>query len=319
MAATIITVAYDQAGQRIDNFLFTRLKGLPKSRIYRALRKGEVRVNKGRVKAEYRVQANDQVRIPPINLSSSEKPIIRPSAALIEELQQRVLYEDKNVMVMNKPSGLPVHGGTRVSAGLIEMLRVMYPQQRFMELVHRLDRDTSGCLLIAKKRSALVELHRLLTERCVDKQYLALVKGQWHGGEVKVDVPLLKNSTQSGQRRVIVHQEGKPSLTLFQPLWRYKEATLVIAKPISGRTHQIRVHATHIGHPIAGDEKYGDDEFNKMLRLLGLHRLFLHSASITCKLRMPKLSIALCAPLEAKLQQVLAGLSRLSVKISDRA
>lgn len=304
MIAKIIIITAEQTGQRIDNFLIAKLKGLPKSRIYRALRNGEVRVNKGRVKPLYRLQAADQIRIPPLNYETKQTSI-KPSDRLVQELEQRIVIEDNELIIINKPSGLPVHGGTRVSAGLIEMLRMMRPTCRYLELVHRLDRETSGCLLIAKKRQCLVELHQLLTNRQVQKQYILLVKGRWQGGVRKVDAPLLKNCLKSGERIVRVDKNaGKPATTLFQPIRRFRGSTLLAAKPISGRTHQIRVHAALIGHPIAGDTKYGDKEFNQTMQKMGLTRLFLHAASIYCELPKRRRKIALSMPLPSGLKNI---------------
>ena len=269
MSAEIIKVDKSYAGQRLDNFLISRLKGVPKTRIYRAIRKGEVRVNKGRCKADYRVQADDQVRIPPIR-QAEQLRIQKPNQQLAEFLEQQILFEDKQCIVINKPSGLPVHGGSNISAGLIEMLRVMRPYCKFLELVHRIDRETSGCLLIAKKRAFLVELHQMLRDRQVDKSYLALVGGKWQGNKQVIEAPLLKNTLKSGERMVVVSKEGRAAKTVVYPLKKFADATLVIAKPITGRTHQLRVHLAHIGHPIAGDQKYGQHSFNNKMRAKGL-------------------------------------------------
>lgn len=301
----IITVESEQAGQRVDNFLLARLKTLPKARVYRAIRKGEVRVNKKRVKPEYRVKADDQIRIPPIEMENISKESFRPEPKLLEFIASRILFENDQLLIINKPAGLPVHGGNRVSIGLIEMLRLVRPDDRFLELVHRLDQNTSGCLLIAKKRRILVELHRLLTQREVKKQYLVLVKGQWQGGQKKVSAPLLRDCFRHGERLVEVSDQGKPAITLFRPLKKYAQATLLEAFPVSGRTHQIRVHAAHLGHPVAADEKYGDEAFNKEMNKIGLKRLFLHSASISCDLPNEDLKIGICALLDPDLKKVL--------------
>lgn len=296
----IILIEDEKVGQRIDNFLMTQLKGIPKSRIYRAIRKGEVRVNKGRVQADYRIQLGDQIRIPPLT-SAETKPIIPPSQSLADSLEKRILIENEGLMIIDKPSGMPVHGGTQVSAGLIEMLRLMRPKNKYLELVHRLDKDTSGCLLIAKKRSILVELHRLLTEQKVQKGYLLLVNGVWKGGSRQVNAPLKKNYLSSGERVVIVSKAGKQATTLFKPLKIYKNFTLLLAKPLTGRTHQIRVHARHIGFPIVGDPKYGDDNLDRKISHK-LRRLFLHSASIECELTIPSAQpIAICCLLPKEL------------------
>lgn len=309
MAVQILVIKPDQAGQRIDNFLFTRLKGLPKSRIYRAIRNGEVRVNKGRIKPEYRIQANDSIRIPPLKIVPTETATLKPSTNLLNLLQQSIIYENEGLLIINKPSGIPVHGGSQVNIGLIESLRVLRPQARFLELVHRLDQETSGCLMIAKKRQVLLELHKLLIERQVKKQYLVLVKGRWEGGQRKVQAPLLKNTYQGGERKVIVHDEGKPAVTLFRPYKKFAEATLLEAFPVTGRTHQIRVHAACIGYPVAGDEKYGDPEFNKQMRKSGLKRLFLHSAGIMCRFNQSEGQLGICAQLDTGLKNCLENLT----------
>lgn len=307
MSAKVIAITKEQVGQRIDNFLLRELKGLPKSRIYRAIRKGEVRVNKKRVKAEYRVQDGDQVRIPPLHIKAATVPR-KPSPELADMLENQIILEDKDLIIINKPSGLPVHGGTEISAGLIEMLRQMRPKCRYLELVHRLDRETSGCLLVAKKRSVLVELHRLLTNRQVKKQYLLLVKGRLPKGIKRITEPLLRSCLQSGERMVKTSPEGKSAVTVFSAIRYYPQTTLVLATPITGRTHQIRVHAVSMGYPIVGDNKYGDRAFNKLMRLKGLKRLFLHSASIGCDLQDKK--IALCALLPQDLFQFLYRLNK---------
>jgi len=295
MKTRIVQIDADYAGQRIDNFLIRELKGVPKSRVYRALRSGEVRVNKGRIKADYRLCVGDEVRVPPIRVA--EEPVLRPpSEALALKFEDWVLYEDKEVMIINKPSGIPVHGGTGVQGGLIELLRLARPKEKFLELVHRLDRDTSGCLLIAKKRSALLELHRLLAERKLHKRYWAIVKGQWRGAERRVTEPLKKHVYESGERMVKVDQkEGKPSETVFRLLTQYDNFALLEAHPVTGRTHQIRVHAAHIGHPVVGDERYGDREFNKKMRAQGFKRLMLHSSAIAARYGSPERFVGVCA------------------------
>ena len=274
-----LNVDSDQAGQRIDNFLRTLLKGVPKSMIYRILRKGEVRVNKKRVKPEYKLQADDLIRVPPIRVSEApEGP--SPKLEKVATLESHILFEDDRLLVMNKPSGLAVHGGSGLSFGMIEGLRSLRPQEKFLELVHRLDRDTSGCILIAKKRSALRHLHEQLREGKMDKRYNALVEGQWPANRFKVKAPLLKNVLQSGERIVNVHDAGKPSETRYRILEQFDGATLVEASPITGRTHQIRVHSLHAGHPIACDPKYGSTAFDALAKKKGLNRLFLHAASL---------------------------------------
>jgi 23S rRNA pseudouridine955/2504/2580 synthase len=270
------------AGQRIDNFLLRELKGVPKSRIYNLLRRGEVRVNKGRVKAEYRLQDGDQVRIPPVRSAVAEaKPGGAPSQGLQQRLNAAILFEDDGLLVLDKPAGLAVHGGSGLSYGLIEALRAMRPEARFLELVHRLDRDTSGCIMVAKKRSALVTLHAALRGDGVDKRYLALVAGHWPQARRRVAAPLEKNTLQSGERMVRVSTAGKEALTEFEVVERFAQATLVEARPVTGRTHQIRVHAQYAGHPLACDDKYGDRDADIRFREQGLRRLFLHAHSLS--------------------------------------
>ncbi len=300
-----IEINDDNEGQRIDNFLFAKLKGVPKSRVYRIVRKGEVRVNKGRIRPDYRLKPGDIVRIPPIRVAEGGTPQNQRLPALEKRLRKGILYEDPNLLILNKPSGVAVHGGSGVSQGVIETLRAAQPEIRFLELVHRLDRDTSGCLIIAKKRSTLRILHELLRRDGIDKRYLALVEGRWQGGKQQVDVPLRKNQLSSGERIVRVDPQGKSAVTLFKPVWRYRQATLVEVKLITGRTHQIRVHAAHIGHPVAGDEKYGNPAFNKIIRATGLSRLFLHAHSLDFKLAPDATPVRVTAPLEDELSAVL--------------
>ena len=279
----MLEVSPELAGQRIDNFLRNQLKGVPKTLIYRILRKGEVRVNKGRIKPDYKLQAGDVVRVPPLRLAERDEPV--PLAqGLLDRLEAAIVHEDKALIVLNKPAGIAVHGGSGLSFGVIEALRQLRPEARELELVHRLDRDTSGLLMIAKKRSMLRHLHEALRGDGVDKRYMALVRGRWDSGVKQVSAPLLKNTLRSGERMVEVDDEGKEALTLFRVLRRFGDfATLVEARPITGRTHQIRVHARHAGHAIAGDSKYGDEEFSGLIRELGGKRLFLHA----CALRVP--------------------------------
>ncbi|MCQ4233292.1 23S rRNA pseudouridine(955/2504/2580) synthase RluC [Pseudomonas stutzeri] len=276
----MLEVAPELAGQRIDNFLRTQLRGVPKTLIYRILRKGEVRVNKGRVKPEYKLQAGDLVRVPPLRLAERDEP--EPLAqGLLERLEAAIVYEDKALIVLNKPAGIAVHGGSGLSYGVIEALRQLRPDAKELELVHRLDRDTSGLLMIAKKRSMLRHLHQTLRGDGVDKRYMALVRGRWETSKKQVNAPLLKNTLRSGERMVEVTEDGKEALTLFRVLRRFGDfATLVEARPVTGRTHQIRVHARHAGHSIAGDSKYGDEEFTREIRELGGKRLFLHAYAL---------------------------------------
>lgn len=302
-----LTIPADFAGQRIDNYLVNLLKSVPKTHIYRILRKGEVRVNKKRVDPDYKLQAGDLVRLPPLHIEEKKIPPT-PSQRLRNELAKRIIFEDEKLLIINKLSGIPVHGGSGVSLGIIEALRSMYPKLTQLELVHRLDLETSGCLIIAKKRSVLRELHQLLREGKVRKVYRALTKGHWKPNELRVEESLLKNQLSSGERIVRVHAEGKPSVTLFEPLHIFKQAMLMEAVLETGRTHQIRVHAKHRGHPLAGDEKYGDREFNKHMRQLGLKRLFLHAYSLEFCLPSTGQLIKISAPLDDDLQACLKAL-----------
>jgi len=302
----IVEISDERSGQRIDNFLLTQLKGVPKSRIYRLLRKGEVRVNKGRIKPDYRLKAGDQVRIPPVRVATREdSSSTMPGQGFLASVASAIIFNDDNLLVLNKPAGLAVHGGSGIQFGAIEALRTLFPEEHHLELVHRLDRDTSGCLLVAKKRSVLKQLHDQLRNTDIRKIYVALIKGSWQGGKQTIDVPLRKNTLKSGERVVRVDSEGKPAQSIFKPIKFYAESTLVEVELITGRTHQIRVHATHAGHPIAGDEKYGHRGFNLSMKALGLDRLFLHAKSITFSLWDGKDPITVVAPLGPELEQVL--------------
>ncbi|NRP35985.1 Ribosomal large subunit pseudouridine synthase C [Marinobacterium sp. xm-d-579] len=275
-----VDIDADQAGQRIDNFLRTFLKGAPKTLIYRLLRKGEIRVNKKRTKPDYKLQAMDQIRIAPIRLP--EKGESAPvSDQLLELLERSVVYETDSLLIINKPSGIAVHGGSGVSLGLIEAVRKLRPDARFLELIHRIDRDTSGCIMIAKKRSMLRYMHDAFRERRVHKIYQALVVGRWDAKHKQINAPLLRDEHRSGERTVRVSPEGKPSVTNFSVLRRFGDlATLVEARPKTGRTHQIRVHTQYTDHPIVGDVKYTSDENNAEFKKLGFKRLMLHAAGL---------------------------------------
>lgn len=301
---TWVDVLPDQSGQRIDNFLRTKLKGVPKSLIYRLLRKGEIRVNKKRIKPEYKIQSGDLIRIAPIRVP--EKGESAPaSESLLELLDRSVLFEDDRLLVINKPSGLAVHGGSGVALGLIEAIRQLRPSAHFLELVHRLDRDTSGCIMIAKKRSTLRLLHEALRQRQVEKIYQALVVGRWDSRQKFVDAPLLRDELRSGERLVRVDQQGKPSYTGFTVLRRFGDvATLVEARPRTGRTHQIRVHAQFVGHPIVGDIKYTPDNQNLWFKERGLKRLMLHAAGLVVELT-EGVKIKVSAPLDANLSAII--------------
>ncbi len=305
--AYCVDIDHERAGQRIDNFLLATLKGVPRTRIYRMLRKGEVRVNKGRVKATYRLSTGDSVRIPPVRTAQAGD-VVRPGEAVLRRIEDSILVEEKGYLVLNKPSGIAVHGGSGLIYGVIEALRALRPEAPFLELVHRLDRDTSGCLVVAKRRSVLREFHGLLRGDGMHKRYLALVKGRWQGGARRVDVPLRKNTLRSGERVVVVDaEEGKASLSVFRPLTVFADASLMEVELMTGRTHQIRVHAAHLGHPIAGDDKYGDALFDRQMRGLGLRRLFLHARSLRFQLE-GQAATTVEAPLGVELEAVLARL-----------
>ncbi len=306
-----IEIDTHDSGQRIDNFLITRLKGMPKSRIYRLLRKGEVRVNKGRIKAHYRLRAGDRIRLPPMTLPARAREEESPEIQMMgRRLEECILYEDDELLAINKPSGMPVHGGSGLQGGVIEGLRQVRPEARFLELVHRLDKDTSGCLLIAKRKQALRELHRIFREDRVDKRYLALLNGVWRRPREMVDVSLRKFVLRGGERFVKVDREGKPSRTEFRTLERFTEATLVEARLLTGRTHQIRVHAAYLGHPILGDTRYGDEEANRRWRGKGLKRLFLHAWRLELPHPADGSRLRLEAPLDAELEYLLEALKK---------
>ncbi|WP_019613431.1 23S rRNA pseudouridine(955/2504/2580) synthase RluC [Psychromonas ossibalaenae] len=302
----ILEITQENAQQRIDNFLRLHLKGVPKSMIYRIVRKGEVRVNKKRIKPEYKLQQGDLVRIPPVRVAA-ENSLPSPKLNIIAKLESLIVYEDDGLIILNKPSGLAVHGGSGLDFGAIEGLRSLRPEARFLELVHRLDKATSGCLLIAKKRSMLRALHEQLRNKTMNKQYMALVNGAWDKKWRSVREPLLKDSQNSV---VKVSPEGKPSETRFKILQRYQGCTLVEASPVTGRTHQIRVHTACKGHNIACDDRYGDDDFSSKMRKLGLNRLFLHAAHITFFHPVLEKEMTVSAPLCGQLADLLEKLQR---------
>ena len=280
--ASHVKVAADDDGQRLDNWLLRAIKGIPRSRVYRLLRKGEVRVNGKRAKPEQRVAAGDDIRLPPVRPVEEGAPVVRrASSGMIDAIEKAVIYADDNLLVIAKPSGMAVHGGSGLSHGVIEALRASRPDET-LELAHRLDRDTSGLLLVARNRTALRILHGLLREGQVDKRYLVLVKGSWDLGKKTINAPLDTQARQAGERVVRVQASGKESTTRFTPVDFFgARATLLEADLGTGRTHQIRVHAAHAGHPVSGDDKYGDREHNAEMQALGLHRLFLHAQSLS--------------------------------------
>lgn len=305
--AQVLMIAIDEefAGQRLDNFLIARLKGVPKSKIYNVIRKGEVRVNKGRAKPEYKLMPGDVIRVPPIRTAEAGTEA-KASNQMMALLAKSIVYEDKGLLIINKPPGLAVHGGSGITLGLIETLRQMRPEDNHLELVHRLDRDTSGCIMVAKKRSYLRHLQAALREKSagqggVVKVYKALVIGEWPKKIHQVNSPLLKTVVAGGERIVKVHSEGKPSLTEFKVLQRFEGFSLIEARPITGRTHQIRVHAQYSGHPLVGDEKYGDDEINASMRQQGIRRLFLHASALSFSLPESDELIHVEAPLPSDL------------------
>jgi 23S rRNA pseudouridine955/2504/2580 synthase len=271
--ATTLEVGEEAAAQRIDNFLLRHLKGVPKSHVYRVLRSGEVRVNSGRVKPEYRLQPGDRVRVPPIRVSPRQTTNAKPA-------EFPVVHEDGALLVVDKPAGVAVHGGSGVSYGVIESLRASRPQAKYLELAHRLDRDTSGLLMVALKRGALVELHRMLREGEVGKVYLAVAKGAWEGGPRELRESLHKYVDAKGERRVAVREGGMKAVTRVRVLKSSADFSLLEVRLLTGRTHQIRVHLAHAGHPVLGDGKYGDFALNHALEREGVRRLFLHASRL---------------------------------------
>ncbi len=307
-AVNWLTVGEEAAGQRIDNFLVRMLKGVPKSHVYRMLRTGEVRVNKGRVGADSRLAAGDVVRVPPVRVAAPEA--MRSTPRPIVHL--RILFEDDALLAVDKPAGLAVHGGSGIAHGLIEQLRAARPDARFLELVHRLDRDTSGILLIAKRRPALVALHERLREGGFDKRYLVLVRGRWRDAKRVVELSLHKSATKEGERRVRVEPTGRHATTVFyrDRAWPERDPPLALleAELRTGRTHQIRVHLAHLGFPLAGDDKYGDFAWNRTLAKAGLKRMFLHAWKLGFGHPMTGERVELESPLPPELASLVARL-----------
>ncbi len=300
----LVEIHEDHHGQRIDNFLTAQLKGVPKSHIYRILRKGEVRVNKKRIKPTYRLQSGDQVRIPPLRTAEASAP---PKLHTVSWLEQTILYEDELLLVLNKPSGIAVHGGSGIHYGVIEALRALRDEATRYELVHRLDRDTSGLLLVAKRRSALRLLQESMRERRMEKHYLALLQGRMRKSRT-VLAPLKRQVLRSGERMVRVDPEGKEAESHFRPQLACSSATLAEVEIVTGRTHQIRVHGSHIGHPLAGDERYGERTFNQQMRQRGLNRLFLHAHRLAFPHPRDETTMRLEAPLPDELSRLLEQL-----------
>jgi len=301
-----VTVSAEEAGQRIDNFLVRHLKGVPKSHIYRILRRGEVRVNSGRIQARYKLNAGDSVRIPPLRTGVDSSPPVGESAG--HRLEPAILLETDRYLVLNKPSGMAVHGGSGLSHGVIEALRAARPDAPYLELAHRLDRETSGCLVLAKRRSFLRHFQQQLRAGQVSKHYLALLCGAWGGGRQAVDVSLRKHQLQGGERMVRVDADGKQALSVFSTVATFTGATLVDVELGTGRTHQIRVHAAHLGHPVAGDEKYGERVANQAMRMLGLRRMFLHARLLEFTDPASDDRVSVSAPLDDALGAVLERL-----------
>ncbi len=309
---SFVTVPEDYTDQRVDNFIFARFRKVPKSRIYRAIRKGEVRVNKKRVTAETRIQPGDIVRIPPMHVPESDHIPLKPSQQWLKIMANSILYEDDGILAINKPSGIPVHGDAG-TYGVIEVMRALYPQYPHLELAHRIDKETSGCLLLAKKRGVLKQLHAAFREGDVQKTYYALTLGKWKKSELHVEVPLKRCERQTGECVILVDKtHGKVSLTNFEILDKFEEGEGVLAHPVTGRTHQIRVHAQYRGHPLAGDNKYGDPDFNTQLKILGLNRLFLHAMKLKITLPGASQPIKVQAPLPVELTKVLENLTRIA-------
>lgn len=307
-AVTYVDATVSDAGQRIDNFLLRLLKRVPKSHVYRLLRKGEVRINGKRAKPDRRLAEGDRVRVPPIRLADTAEPTI-PSHSLQTLIVDAIIYEDADFLVVNKPAGVAVHGGSGLSHGVIEALRTARPELTELELVHRLDRETSGCLLVAKRRAALRDMHAQLRERAMDKRYLALVAGKWNLGTKKLDMPLKTNEKQGGERMVRVHPEGQTAESTFKVAAHYgRHATLMEIHIGTGRTHQIRVHAAYTGHPVAGDEKYGDRIANDALKDFGLRRMFLHAHILKFRRPGTNKDFEIEAPLADELNKVLNNL-----------
>ena len=301
-----VEITSEHSAQRIDNYLFTLLKGVPKSRIYRIIRKGEIRINGSRIKPDYKLNEGDRIRIPPVRIAEREAFSL-PSKKLQFSLEKNILYEDNALLVLNKPSGLAVHGGSGIKLGLIEALRLIRPKTDYFELVHRIDRETSGCLIVAKKRSSLRYLQEQMRNKRISKVYLALATGKWPRGIRRIDFPLMAYEQKTGEKIVRVNSKGKKSVTIFSVMKRYRNFTLLEASLETGRTHQIRVHAQHIGCPLAGDSKYGHDDINKDIRKSGLKRMFLHAFKIEFSLPCGK-KIFIEAPMPGDLSEYLIEL-----------
>lgn len=311
------TITVEEAGQRIDNFLMRHFKAVPRSRVYRLLRKGEVRVNRKRVAAEYRIAAGDEIRLPPVRIDAGAEPG-RPSESLRELVERAIIFQDKHLLVVDKPAGVAVHGGSGMSYGVIEALRASRPRET-LELVHRLDRDTSGCLAVARDRATLTSLHALIRDSGMHKTYLALVSGNWQLGTKRIDAPLATDNRQRGERHVRVAPAGKESVSVFKPVQFFGNvATLMEVDIPTGRTHQIRVHAAFAGHPLLGDDKYGDRERNLELKRHGLKRTFLHAQSLAFDWPGSGVPFHVSAPLPTELATVLDAITPLRRRPAKR-
>ncbi len=303
-----ITVRPEQAGRRIDNFLLAHLKTIPKSRIYQMLRRGEVRANGGRIKPDYRLQPGDDIRIPPVFEQARADPG-KPPERLVETIRSCVIYEDERVVVVNKPPGLVVHAGSGSAFGVIELLRELYQPEQTLHLVHRLDKQTSGCLLLAKDMIVLRRVNLALKNGEVKKEYDALLQGRLREENIRVNTPLQRHRNHQGEGRVRTDESGKSAMSRFSTVRVFRNATLVKVSTATGRTHQIRVHAGSIGHPVAGDGKYGDREFNRKMRAFGLKRMFLHAGKFSVPVLKQTGEYQFSAPLQADLEEILKRLT----------
>ena len=303
-----LVVSADQAGRRIDNYLLACLKPIPKSRVYQMLRRGEVRVNSGRIRPDYRLQSGDSIRIPPVFEQASGARATAP-ARMLEMIKTCIMHEDERLLALDKPSGLVVHAGSGSTFGVIELLRELYPQEHDLQLAHRLDKETSGCLLVAKNMTVLRRINQALRAGAVHKEYDALLQGRLRAGPLRVERPLQRYRNHSGEGKVRLAEHGKTALSEFDAVAVYRDATRVRVRTGTGRTHQIRVHASWLGHPLAGDSKYGDTAFNKKMRTLGLKRMFLHAAGISAPILKDGGAYRFTAPLPMALEQVLQRLA----------
>jgi 23S rRNA pseudouridine955/2504/2580 synthase len=302
-AVSLVEISAAQLGQRLDNFLLKQLRTVPRSLVYRIIRKGEVRVNRKRCKPDYKLQIGDQVRIPPVRLETEQQDKSRPPQQLVERLKQAILYENKHILVINKPSGLAVHAGSGVDYGVIDVMRLLFPADD-IELVHRLDRDTSGCLLLARHRQALLAMQEIVQDRTIGKKYSAVVRGNWPRGLTEIGLGLKKFHLPNGERRMRVDNTGKQALSRFKLLHSGNLFSLLQVELVTGRTHQIRVHCQAEGHEIAGDDKYGDAEFNKAMRKQGVRRLMLHASSLELPQGKYTPEVVINAPLPTEFEQL---------------